>query len=94
MPIGSGSGTARLAVVLLPATDPAHRIGSLLINPGGPADRRRWWGTRRRSRSGHGRGAGTASLQHERLARLGDGDCSRHEVVVEHHQPAELRVRE
>src|SRR5689334_19218472 len=25
-----------LAVVRLPATDPAHRIGSLLLNPGGP----------------------------------------------------------
>src|SRR4051794_28634682 len=25
-----------LAVTRLPATDPAHRIGSLLLNPGGP----------------------------------------------------------
>ncbi|MEV6895897.1 hypothetical protein [Amycolatopsis sp. NPDC051372] len=33
---GSGSGTARLGVVRLPATDPAHRIGSLLIKPGRP----------------------------------------------------------
>lgn len=32
---GSG-GTIQLAVVRLPATDPAHRIGSLFINPGGP----------------------------------------------------------
>ncbi|SEP52143.1 alpha/beta hydrolase [Amycolatopsis saalfeldensis] len=30
------AGTARLALAELPATDPAHRIGSLLINPGGP----------------------------------------------------------
>ena len=28
--------TISLAVVRLPATDPAHRIGSLLLNPGGP----------------------------------------------------------
>src|SRR3954453_6501788 len=28
--------TISLAVVKLPATDPAHRIGSLLLNPGGP----------------------------------------------------------
>ncbi|WIX80900.1 alpha/beta hydrolase [Amycolatopsis carbonis] len=31
-----GSGTTRLALVRLPATHPAQRIGSLLINPGGP----------------------------------------------------------
>ncbi|MEU7788586.1 alpha/beta hydrolase [Amycolatopsis sp. NPDC049159] len=29
-------GTARLALARLPALDPAHRIGSLLVNPGGP----------------------------------------------------------
>src|ERR1043166_9825765 len=28
--------TISLAVVRLPATDPAHRIGSLFLNPGGP----------------------------------------------------------
>src|SRR4051795_10734932 len=28
--------TISLAVVKLPASDPAHRIGSLLLNPGGP----------------------------------------------------------
>src|SRR5919197_1011403 len=28
--------TVSLAVVRLPATDPAHRIGSLFLNPGGP----------------------------------------------------------
>src|SRR3954447_17581678 len=28
--------TISLAVVKLPATDPVHRIGSLLLNPGGP----------------------------------------------------------
>jgi len=28
--------TVSLAVVKLPATDPSHRIGSLLLNPGGP----------------------------------------------------------
>jgi hypothetical protein len=28
--------TISLSVVKLPATDPAHRIGSLLLNPGGP----------------------------------------------------------
>src|SRR5205814_10538052 len=31
-----GGGTISLAVVRLPATDPAHRIGSLFLNPGGP----------------------------------------------------------
>ncbi|GAA0808163.1 alpha/beta hydrolase [Spirilliplanes yamanashiensis] len=30
--------TIRLAVVRLPATDPARRIGSLFINPGGPGE--------------------------------------------------------
>jgi pimeloyl-ACP methyl ester carboxylesterase len=30
------STTIRIAVVRKPATDPAHRIGSLLLNPGGP----------------------------------------------------------
>jgi pimeloyl-ACP methyl ester carboxylesterase len=29
-------GAARLALTRLPALDPAHRIGSLLVNPGGP----------------------------------------------------------
>jgi pimeloyl-ACP methyl ester carboxylesterase len=29
-------GVARLALARLPALDPAHRIGSLLVNPGGP----------------------------------------------------------
>jgi pimeloyl-ACP methyl ester carboxylesterase len=29
-------GTISLAVVRLPASDPAHRIGSLFLNPGGP----------------------------------------------------------
>jgi pimeloyl-ACP methyl ester carboxylesterase len=33
MPSGN---TIRIAVVRKPATDPAHRIGSLLLNPGGP----------------------------------------------------------
>src|SRR4051812_11152948 len=34
---GQPNGTTiSLAVVRLPATDPAHRIGSLLLNPGGP----------------------------------------------------------
>src|SRR3954469_17139770 len=34
---GQPNGTTiSLAVVKLPATDPAHRIGSLLLNPGGP----------------------------------------------------------
>jgi pimeloyl-ACP methyl ester carboxylesterase len=34
---GSPNGaTISLAVVRLPATDPAHRIGSLFLNPGGP----------------------------------------------------------
>src|SRR3954447_12144597 len=28
--------TISLAIVKLPATDPVHRIGSLLLNPGGP----------------------------------------------------------
>jgi hypothetical protein len=28
--------TISLAVVRLPASDPAHRIGSLFLNPGGP----------------------------------------------------------
>src|SRR5262245_46468055 len=28
--------TISLALVRLPATDPAHRIGSLFLNPGGP----------------------------------------------------------
>lgn len=31
-----GPGVARLALARLPALDPAHRIGSLLVNPGGP----------------------------------------------------------
>jgi len=31
-----GAGSARVALSRLPATDPAHRIGSLLFNPGGP----------------------------------------------------------
>ena len=30
------AGAISLAVVRLPATDPQHRIGSLLVNPGGP----------------------------------------------------------
>ncbi|PFG48480.1 alpha/beta hydrolase family protein [Amycolatopsis sulphurea] len=30
------AGTAQIAVARLPAKDPAHRIGSLLVNPGGP----------------------------------------------------------
>lgn len=29
-------GTLKLAVAKLPATDPSHRIGSLMMNPGGP----------------------------------------------------------
>jgi len=29
-------GTVRLPLARVPATDPAHRIGSLLVNPGGP----------------------------------------------------------
>ena len=33
---GKVPGTISLALVRLPATDAAHRIGSLLINPGGP----------------------------------------------------------
>src|SRR5690348_9597733 len=34
---GQPNGTTiSLAVVKQPATDPAHRIGSLLLNPGGP----------------------------------------------------------
>ena len=33
---GSEGGTISLAVVRLPASDPAHRIGSLFLNPGGP----------------------------------------------------------
>jgi hypothetical protein len=28
-----------LALIKLPATDPAHRIGTLFVNPGGPASR-------------------------------------------------------
>jgi pimeloyl-ACP methyl ester carboxylesterase len=32
----STGGTISLSLVRLPATDPAHRIGSLFINPGGP----------------------------------------------------------
>ncbi len=31
-----GPGSARLALARLPALDPAHRIGALLVNPGGP----------------------------------------------------------
>src|SRR5205814_8499295 len=31
-----GGGTISLAVVRLPATEPARRIGSLFLNPGGP----------------------------------------------------------
>ncbi|MEQ0559376.1 alpha/beta hydrolase [Amycolatopsis sp. NEAU-NG30] len=30
------AGVARLALARLPALDPAHRIGALLVNPGGP----------------------------------------------------------
>ena len=30
------SGTISIALARLPATDPAHRIGSLFLNPGGP----------------------------------------------------------
>ncbi len=30
--------TVRLALIRLPASDPAHRIGSLLVNPGGPGE--------------------------------------------------------
>ena len=30
--------TVRLSLVRLPATDPAHRIGSLVVNPGGPGE--------------------------------------------------------
>jgi pimeloyl-ACP methyl ester carboxylesterase len=30
------AGTISLNLIKLPATDPAHRVGSLLINPGGP----------------------------------------------------------
>jgi pimeloyl-ACP methyl ester carboxylesterase len=33
---GSAGGTISLALVRLPATDPANRIGSLFLNPGGP----------------------------------------------------------
>ena len=33
---GSTGGTISISVVKLPATDPAHRIGSLFLNPGGP----------------------------------------------------------
>jgi pimeloyl-ACP methyl ester carboxylesterase len=33
---GSAGGTVSLAIVRLPASDPAHRIGSLFLNPGGP----------------------------------------------------------
>src|SRR5207248_1464557 len=32
----ANGATISLAVVRLPATDPAHRIGSLFLNPGGP----------------------------------------------------------
>ncbi|MHB8458454.1 MAG: alpha/beta hydrolase [Candidatus Limnocylindrales bacterium] len=31
-----GAGTILLALIRLPAIDPAHRIGSLVVNPGGP----------------------------------------------------------
>lgn len=31
-----GAGTIELALARLPASDPAHRIGSLFLNPGGP----------------------------------------------------------
>jgi len=31
-----GGATIQLALMRLPATDPGHRIGSLLVNPGGP----------------------------------------------------------
>lgn len=30
------AGTVDLALIRLPASDPAHRVGSLLVNPGGP----------------------------------------------------------
>jgi pimeloyl-ACP methyl ester carboxylesterase len=33
---GSASGSVALAVARRPASDPSHRIGSLVINPGGP----------------------------------------------------------
>ncbi|MCU1461129.1 MAG: hypothetical protein JWO37_1204 [Acidimicrobiales bacterium] len=33
---GTTPGTIPLALIRLPAADPAHRIGSLVINPGGP----------------------------------------------------------
>ena len=33
---GPNRGAISIAMVRLPATDPAHRIGSLFINPGGP----------------------------------------------------------
>jgi pimeloyl-ACP methyl ester carboxylesterase len=31
-------GTIPTAVMVLPATDPAHRLGALLVNPGGPGE--------------------------------------------------------
>lgn len=33
-----GARTIRLALIRSPATDPAHRLGSLVINPGGPGE--------------------------------------------------------
>jgi pimeloyl-ACP methyl ester carboxylesterase len=33
---GSDGGAISIALVRLPASDPAHRIGSLFLNPGGP----------------------------------------------------------
>src|SRR5215218_281655 len=30
------AGTLDIAVIRLPATDPLHRLGSLVVNPGGP----------------------------------------------------------
>lgn len=33
---GAVPGTVELALIRTPATDPKHRIGSLLVNPGGP----------------------------------------------------------
>lgn len=35
---GQTAGTVTIAITRKPATDPARRIGSLLINPGGPGD--------------------------------------------------------
>ena len=43
-----GGATIKLAMNRLPASDPAHRIGSLLTNPGGPGASGLQWGFRAR----------------------------------------------